>query len=310
VAIPDFQTLMRPILEVHADGEPYQRAPLRDALVGRFELSHEEREERIPSGQRRFDNRIAWALTHLVRAGLLERPQRGVTRLTQRGRQMLAEHPDRVDMGVLDQFEEYRRFRSGSDERDIGVEVSPTTATPEAGEATPEENLESAFATLTLALASELLDKLVSASPEFFEQVVVDTLIAMGYGGSRQEAGQRLGQSGDGGIDGVIREDELGLDAIYLQAKRWDPNRPVGRPDVQGFVGALQGAKASKGVFITTSRFSKDAVEYADQVNPRVVLIDGRRLAQLMIGHGVGVTSRQRYDLKRIDEDYFLEGET
>lgn len=300
--------LMRPILEVHADGEPSKRSPLRDALAERFELTQAEREERIPSGQRRFDNRIAWALTHLVHAELLERPQRGVTRITQRGRQVLTEHPDRVDMGVLDQFEEYRRFRSGSD--DDGSEVATTTATPDTGDATPEEILESAFATLNSALASELQDKLVDASPEFFEQVVVDTLIAMGYGGSRQEAGQRLGQSGDGGIDGVIREDELGLDAIYLQAKRWDPSRPVGRPDVQGFVGALQGAKASKGVFITTSRFSKGAVEYAEQVTPRVVLIDGRRLAQLMIGHGVGVTSRQHYDLKRIDEDYFLEGES
>ena len=304
--IPDFQSLMRPILAAHADGADHARAPLRDELARYFELSEEERAELLPSGsQRRFDNRIAWALSHLTHAGLLERPARGVTRLTERGQEVLNAHPEEVDLSVLNQFEEYRRFRSGSDAED-DQEAGPVAA-PSPGD-TPEETIEAAFAALRDALASELREKLAESTPDFFEQVVVDLLIAMGYGGSRREAGERLGQSGDMGIDGVIREDTLGLDAIYLQAKRWAPTRAVGRPDIQGFVGALHGARASKGVFITTSRFSREAREYAESVTPRVVLIDGRELASLMIDHGVGVVARQQYMVKRLDEDYFVEG--
>lgn len=306
MAIPDFQTLMRPILELHETGEDVERSPLREALAERFELTDAERSELLPSGRRRrFDNRVAWALTHLYHADLLERPRRGVTRITERGRQVLDEQPERIDIGVLRTFEEYREFRSGgSDDDDDGS--APSRADDEA---TPEEALEAAHQTLTDALAQELRNKLVESDPTFFEQVVVDVLVAMGYGGSHKEAGQRLGQTGDAGIDGVIREDALGLDAIYLQAKRWDPSRAVGRPDVQGFVGALHGARASKGVFLTTARFSREAVQYADTVTPRVVLIDGKQLAHLMIEHNVGVTTRRQYELKRIDEDYFLEGD-
>lgn len=308
VAIPDFQTLMRPILEHHEDGADHERAPLRNALADRFNLTGQERAELLPSGrQRRFDNRLAWALTYLVHAGLLERPKRGVTRLTGRGPQVLAAYPDRVDMTVLEQFEDYRQFRGGTYETE--EEPTPTIEATDTGGGTPEETLEASFAVLNDALAKELQDKLTQSSPQFFEQVVVDVLVAMGYGGTRREAGERLGQSGDAGIDGVIREDTLGLDAIYLQAKRWDPSRPVGRPDVQGFVGALHGVRASKGVFITTSRFTVDAHDYAESVTPRVVLVDGRQLAHLMIQHGVGVTTRQQYELKRVDEDYFLEGD-
>lgn len=311
MAIPDFQTLMRPVLEAHADGADHERAPLRDAVAAQLGLSDEERAEMLASGrQRRFDNRLAWSLSYLAHAGLLERPRRGVTRLTERGQQILAEHPGRVDMAFLEQFPEYRQFRYGTDDTDVqtpGV-VTSKSATQEAAD-TPEETLEASFETITEALAQELRDKLAATAPDFFEQVVVDVLVAMGYGGNRRDAAERLGQSGDGGVDGVIREDALGLDAIYLQAKRWDPARPVGRPEVPAFVGALHGVRASKGVFITTSRFTSDAREYAATVTPRVVLVDGRQLAHLMIEHNVGVAARQTYAVKRIDEDYFLEGD-
>lgn len=299
--MPDFQTLMRPVLEEHAHGEDVTRAPLREALADAFELTDDERAELLPSGnQRRFDNRLAWALTHLVRAGLLTRPQRGVTRITDRGSKILAEQPERVDRNVLNQFEEYLEFRGITGT--TGTAAEPVQS---AQDDTPEEAIDRAYEQLTSALADELLDKIVNAEPVFFEQLVVDLLIAMGYGGSRGEAGERLGQSGDGGIDGVIREDRLGLEAIYLQAKRWHPSRSVGRPEVQGFAGALQGAHASKGVFITTATFSPQARDFAKSMDARVVLGDGAQLTRLMIEHGVGVTVRQSYHLKRVDEDYF-----
>lgn len=304
MTIPDFQTMMRPILEVHAFGGDVDRKTLRDAVAEKFSLTEEERSELLPSGgQRRFDNRIAWALTHLTHADLLERPARGVTRITERGSKVLHDNPSRVDMAVLRAFPEYREFRRGSDADESDATPSDTTAS------TPEETLEEAFTTLTDTLAQDLRDKLADGSPEFFEQVVVDVLVAMGYGGSRAAAGKRLGKTGDAGIDGVIREDALGLDAIYLQAKRWDPSRTVGRPDIQAFVGALHGVRASKGVFITTAKYSSEAKDYAENVTPRVVLIDGQELAHLMIEHGVGVSTRRRYELKRIDEDYFFEAD-
>jgi restriction system protein len=305
LTIPDFQTAMRPLLEAHEEQVEWARGPLLDWLADRFELTDGDRQEPLPSGrQRRFDNRIAWATTHLFQAGLLERPRRGVTRITDRGRQVLRDHPERVDMSVLNHFDDYREFRQRSRDEDDTDQTTDTSQGPTL-DATPEETIEAAFEQIEAALGDELLQRLVEASPTFFEQVVVDLLLAMGYGGSRKDAGQRLGQSGDMGIDGVIREDVLGLDAVYLQAKRWEPHRTVGRPDVQGFVGALHGARASKGVFITTAKFSREARDYADSVTPRVVLIGGARLAQLMITHGVGVTTRQRYELKRLDVDYF-----
>jgi restriction system protein len=306
--IPDFQSLMRPILEYHARGEDRPRRALVEHLASRFELTGEERRELLPSGtQRRFDNRVAWSLSHLTHAGLLERPARGVTRITERGVDILESHPERVDLSVLNEFEEYREFRSpSSDDRE---DAPQRAAEASESDASPEETIETAVDTLKTALAHDLRSKLASSSPEFFEQVVVDLLLAMGYGGSKREAGERLGQSGDMGIDGVVREDILGLDAIYLQAKRWDPSRTVGRPDVQGFVGALHGARASKGVFLTTARFSREAQDYAATVTPRVVLIDGAEMTRLMIDHGVGVVARQTYTLNRIDEEYFLESD-
>jgi restriction system protein len=224
---------MRPILVCHQEGREQRRAPLVRGLADRFELTEAEREQLLPSGrQRSFDNRVAWALTHLVHTGLLERPKRGVTAITHVGRQALNDYPGRIDMGVLSSFEAYRQWRAGFGDTN---DTPPAGLTPGADD-TPEETLEQAFATLTGTLAADLRDKLAETSPTYFEQIVVDVLVAMGYGGSRREAGERLGQTGDEGIDGVIREDALGLDAIYLQAKRWAPTRPVGRPEVPSSV--------------------------------------------------------------------------
>lgn len=225
-----------------------------------------------------------------------------MTKLTQRGRQALKEHADRIDTKVLAQFEDYRRFRGRHDEK---RGEAPTTI--EAG--TPSEVIEEAYGQIRAALAEELRDKLFKGSPVFFEKAVVDVLLEMGYGGSRRDAGEHLGRIGDEGLDGVIREDVLGLDAIYVQAKKWDPNRSVGRPDIQAFVGALQGPRASKGVFPTTARFTNEAREFASNLAQRVVLIDGRQLAELMIDYNVGVSviPDQVFELKRLDEDYFSE---
>lgn len=304
--LPNFQTLMRPALELHTDGQDWARAALRDALAARFDLTDDERAEMLPSGnQRRFDNRLAWTVTHLSQARLLSRPLRGVTRITERGLQVLQDQPTGVDIAVLQEFPEYQQFR-GSGSASGGAE--PAAPAAEDATATPEEAIQAAYGQLTGVLAEELLSKVLDCEPVFFEQLVVDLLIAMGYGGSKAEAGERLGQSGDGGIDGVIREDLLGLDVVYLQAKRWDPSRRVGRPEVQAFAGALQGARASKGVFLTTASFSQQATTYVESISARVVLIDGRELARLMILYGVGVTVREHFEIKRLDEDYFVNG--
>ncbi|MEK6273348.1 MAG: restriction endonuclease [Actinomycetota bacterium] len=217
---------------------------------------------------------------------------------------MLEQHPDRVDLKVLAQFDEFEEFRQAK--TDTGAEHDSVTSAS-SDEDTPEERIDSAYRVLRAALAAELLDRVFDQSPDFFEQLVLDVLHAMGYGGSRDDAAERLGQSGDEGIDGVIREDRLGLDLIYIQAKRWA--NVVGRPEIQKFFGALHGQRATKGIFITTSSFSKEAVEYADGVSPRVILLDGKELAQLMIEHGVGVTVSREYELKRLDLDYFVTGD-
>ena len=309
MAVPDFQTLMRPLLSLHEGGQERTLAVNRETLADAFELSEEEREERLPSGrQRTFDNRVVWATTYLVQTACLERPRRGVTRVTDRGRQVLRDNPERVDLHVLAQFPEYDEFRSrGRTQRPTRTEGE----TDRGGEpATPVEAMESAYSQLRAALAEELRASVLGRDDRFFEDLVLDVLTAMGYGGSREDASERLGRTGDQGIDGVIREDRLGLDVIYLQAKRWDPSRPIRRPDIQAFVGALQGARANKGVFLTTSRFTDDAREYVERVQPRVVLIDGRELAELMIDHGVGVSPPRRvFELRRLDEDYFSEAE-
>ena len=258
--------------------------------------------ERLPSGlARTFANRVGWAATYLYRTGLLARPQRSVYTITERGRDILARYPDRVDLHVLAQFPEFDEFRQPSRRRQaagVGLGI-------EGQDATPEERIVSAYDEMREALIADLRDRIHTMPFEAFEDLVLDVLHAMGYGDGTEDDRIRTGGSGDAGIDGVIRQDRLGLEGIYVQAKRWQAN--VGRPVIQGFIGALQGARAARGVIVTASTFSQDARDYAATVSPRVVLIDGERLAELMIDHNVGVSPRERYEVKRIDGDYFGE---
>jgi restriction system protein len=319
VAIPDYQTLMQPVLAVHADGREHSSSDIREALAARFGLTDEDRRRLLPSGRTPlFNNRAHWAVTYLAQALALERTRRGHTRITERGRQLLDCHPERVGTDDLEEFPEFVAFVSrstgrarrpsseqrGNGDHDAAAATPSSSATPRDA-TTPDEVMDAAYRELHSALADELLERIKAQQPAFFEGLVLDVLTAMGYGGSRSDAAERLGRAGDGGIDGVIREDALGLDVIYVQAKRWDGS--VGRPVIQGFVGALHGAHAEKGVLITTSHFTSDAIRYAEGVSARVILIDGLRLAELMIDWGVGVTETTRYELKRVDGDYFPE---
>lgn len=290
---------MRPLLEEFADGAERPISVARERLAIQFDLSDEERAARLPSGlARTFDNRVGWAATYLYRVGLLGRPMRSVYVITERGRDVLERHPERVDLTVLSQFPEFAKFRKGS------TGSQEAASLPEAVEAaTPEERMDTAYRELRESLAVDLLERIHAMPPDAFEDLVLDVLHAMGYGDGSDDSRLRTGGSGDAGIDGVIRQDQLGLDGIYVQAKRWEAT--VGRPVVQAFIGALQGARASRGVIVTASNFSSDARTYADSVSPRVVLIDGARLAELMIDYGVGVSSREIYKLKRVDTDYF-----
>jgi restriction system protein len=304
MAVPDFQTIMRPILALLDNGAEHPITEVRTSLAIHFSLTPDELEQELPSGRAKtFANRVGWATTYLYRCGLIERPRRSIYRITERGQKVLVENPSRVDLKVLSQFEEFHEFRARTASPGTTAVGAPEHETVESDQ-TPEEQIDAAYTLLRTALAAELLDRVRDHSPEFFEQLVLDVLRAMGYGGSHDRAAERLGQSGDEGVDGVIREDELGLDLIYVQAKRWQ--NPVGRPEIQKFFGALHGKRASKGVFITTSIFSGEALAYADDVTPRVILVDGKDLARLTIDYGVGVARSRRYEIKRIDLDYFV----
>jgi restriction system protein len=295
--IPDFQTIMLPLLRLAADGKPRPLGEYREALAEHFGLTSEEREALLPSGtQPVLNNRIAWASVYLQRARLLERPQRGVYQITARGRDVIKSSPKKIDIKFLQQYPEFTEFQQ--------AKGKPQVHKPGGGE-TPEEILEAAFQQLRDELAVDIIDQVKSCSWQFFERLVVELLVNMGYGGSMRDAGMAVGKGGDEGIDGIIKEDRLGLDLIYLQAKRWDS--VVGRPEIQKFVGALHGKHARKGVFITTSTFTQNAVDYAAGIDPKVVLIDGPQLARLMIDFDVGVTTKVKYPVKRIDTDYFNE---
>jgi restriction system protein len=300
--IPDFQSLMLPLLKYCADGMEHTKRDALPALAQSFHLTELEMAELLPTGrQRKFDNRVGWAKSYLKQAVLLEITGRGVFRITERGRSVLAENPMRIDMKYLERFPEYQAFKSVIKAKDSSVIDEGQVA----AQVTPEELLESGYRQFRSSLATDLLKQVKDASPSFFEQLVVDLLLRMGYGGSAEDAGQVVGKSGDGGIDGIIKEDRLGLDVIYIQAKRWEND--VGRREIQQFVGALAGHKANKGVFITTSNFNKNAREYALQVTNKVVLIDGPMLVDLMIDFDLGVSIKDIYKIKRIDSDYFLE---
>ena len=300
MAVPDFQSIMRPMLEHLADGKVHKNRETNEFLAEHFQLSEEELSQMLPSGYAKiFDNRIGWAKTHLKGAGLIESPARAMYRITQRGLDALSQTDQLINLAYLKQFDEYNEFQSGSKNE---KSKDPITSTDEL---TALEHIEFGYQKVREELELELIEKVKVGSPAFFERVVVELLVAMGYGGSRKDAGQTLGKSGDGGIDGVIKEDRLGLDVIYLQAKRWEGT--VGRPEIQKFAGALQGQRAKKGIFLTTSGFSAEATQYASFIDSRIVLIGGETLAGLMIDAGIGVSKVATYDVKRLDSDYFDE---
>lgn len=302
--VPDFQTIMLPLLKLTGDGAEHTLSGSVQAMAEEFHLSSEERAQSLPhANQTAIYNRVAWASSYLRYAALLAATGRGRFRITEQGQKVLASPPQRIDTKYLLQFPEFKAFREN-----VGKEVVPGTLTSTAPSAmpvqTPEEAIASNYATFRASVEQELLERIKVAQPVFLERLIVQLLVAMGYGGSQEDAGQAIGQTGDGGIDGVIKEDRLGIDAIYLQAKRWDAT--VGRPTVQAFVGALAGRHAQRGVLITTSTFSADARAYVDGIAQRIVLIDGRQLARHMVDFGVGVVPvGQPFVLNRVDPEFF-----
>lgn len=305
--IPDYQTVMLPLLRLTADNREHRFRDAVEQLASEFRLSDEERAQILPSGASTvFNSRVGWARTYLKQAGLLASSKRGIFQITDDGRALLAQRPEKIDVTLLNRYSAFRDFvsrRRDSNDADNGPRVTAEAPKEQATEETPEEALAAAYAKLRRNLETEVLDIVKASSASFFERLVIDLLVAMGYGGSRQDAGRAIGRSRDEGIDGIIKEDKLGLDAIYIQAKRWDGT--VGRPEIQKFAGALQGQRATKGVFITTSQFSHDAEDYASAITSKIILIDGEELARLMVDHNVGVTAIGVYELKRIDSDYF-----
>jgi restriction system protein len=310
--IPDYQTAMLPLLRLSGDGLEHRFRDSVEQLATEFQLTDDERGEMLPSGTAPlFDNRVGWARTYLKQAGLLQSPKRGILRITERGRELLAKNPKTIGVSDLDQYEEFRTFRTRRRETQSEVPTNQHTAPAAQRDLiseteTPEDLFASAYRRMRKNLEFELLEQTKTATPAFFERLVIDLLVAMGYGGNRRDAGRAIGKSGDGGIDGIIKEDKLGLDAIFIQAKRWDGT--VGRPEIQKFAGALQGHRANKGVFLTTSSYTKEATDYVNTITTKIILIDGETLAGLMIDHNVGVSTVGLYELKKVNTDYF-EGE-
>jgi restriction system protein len=302
MSIPDYQTLMLPLLRFASDKSEHSAHEATTALAEKFSLNETQLQELLPSGKQTiFRNRVGWARTYLSKAGLLESSKRGFFQISKRGLEILSQNPNRIDNKTLKQFSEFNEFQNRKNDKTAKV----LTETAEDVNDTPEESLETANQTIRNALAAEIIEKVKTCSPGFFERLVVELLVKMGYGGTLQEAGKAVGKSGDGGIDGIINEDRLGLDVIYLQAKRWEGN--VSRPEIQKFAGALQGKRARKGVFITTSDFTKEAREYVAMIDSKIILIDGEELAELMIDYNVGVSVATVYEIKKMDSDYFLE---
>lgn len=306
--IPDYQTFMLPVLRYVGD-RPKESVLIRDlfaVLAKEFALTDDDLREMLPSGATTtFGSRVSWACTYLKKAGLLASPKRGCVSITQRGLEVLAKRPKVINTIFLRQYPEFLAFqakgKNTEQDSDAGAQELSLGKTP-------HEAIEGVYQKLRAQLADDLLETVKSCPPAFFERLVVDLLVKMGYGGSLADAGRAVGKSGDGGIDGIIKEDKLGLDVIYIQAKRWDSNS-IGRPQVQQFAGALQGQRAAKGIFLTTSNFTEDARNFVGGIGSKIVLVDGDELAKLMIDHGIGVTTAATYEVKRIDSDYFAEGE-
>lgn len=307
MAVPDYQSLMLPLLRFA--GEKKDETSTGEAvevLAKELNLTDEDLKEMLPSSiQFTFVNRVGWATTYMKKAGLLEATRRGYYRITPRGNELLNKKPKTINVKLLKQYPEFLEFQQLKGTRS-GDKTVESKEAQDILTATPSEALETAYENLRDELADELLGKLKNTSPSFFERVVVELLVKMGYGGSRADAGKAIGKSCDGGIDGIIKEDKLGLDVVYIQAKRWD-NNPVGRPEVMQFAGALQAQRANKGIFLTTSRFTDEARSYVSQIGSKIVLIDGDQLTTLMIEHDVGVSTVSLYPVKKVDTDYFDE---
>ena len=301
--IPDYQTLMLPVLKSVADGKEHKFRQIADSIAKNFGLTEEELGCLLPSGnQSIFDNRVGWAKTYLKKACLIEYKGKGVLKITERGKQVLKDSPQKIDNKFLKQYDEFNEFQNKVNPKEEKQETETDYKNQ-----TPEELIETAFHDFQKSLAEELLDKIRNVSPSFFEKLVVALLVKMGYGGSIKDARQAIGRTGDEGIDGIIKEDKLGLDVIYIQAKRWKENNVIGRPEIQKFVGALAGQGAKKGVFITASSFTKEALDYKPMNDTKVILIDGMKLANLMIEYNLGVAQLHCYELKKLDNDYFDE---
>jgi restriction system protein len=306
--VPDFQTIMLPLLETLADQKEHSLRDLILQICNRFNLTEEDKNELVPSGvQTKIYNRVTWVMTHFKKAKLIVSPKRSTFIIAEKGLEIIKSTPERIDLKFLKEIPEYKQWtetyikdwqETHSSDRKDSVEDLET-------EKTPEELLDYSYSQLKEELAIELIEKIKECSPGFFERLVIDLLIKMGYGGSRKEAGKVIGKSGDGGIDGIINEDKLGLDSIYVQAKKWEGT--VGRPEIHKFIGALAGQGAKKGIFITTSYFTKEANEYQPKNDTKIALIDGKKLAELMIEYGIGVTIKMNYEVKKMDSDYFEE---
>lgn len=302
MSVPTYQDFLLPLLQIAGDEQEHLLSQTLEFLANQFNLNEEDRKELLPSGrQTKLANRIGWAITYLKKAKLLESGKRGTFYISLRGKEVLETQPSSIDRSFLERFTEFKEFQNIRSSDDIKLDISIV----EDIDQTPEENFEISYQKLKKELSEKLLEQIKNCSPKFFEKLVVDLLLAMGYGGSRKDAGEAVGKSGDGGIDGIIKEDNLGLDLIYIQAKRWESS--VGRPAVQAFAGSLEGMKARKGVMITTSQFTKEAKEYVKIIEKRIILIDGDKLTQLMIDFGVGVSEIQTYTLQKVDSDYFDE---
>lgn len=300
--IPDYQSLMLPVLRLHEDRRAHTLSSVRDRIAEELRLTDDELAQRQASGsQTLFANRIAWAVQYLKSAVLIKTVSRGVYEITDRGVSILKPQPGEITLKMLRQFPEFVEFEGKKPES--GQHTAATITPVNEGKATPEETLENSFRVLRDALVQELLETIKNGTPAAFERIVVDLLVAMGYGGSVEDAGKVVGKSGDGGIDGIIKQDKLGLDAIYVQAKRWKD--VVGSPEIMKFSGGLTKRHATRGVFITTSFFSKDALEFVEAMPQKIVLVDGKQLASLMIEHDVGVSPTRSFTLKRLDQDYF-----
>ncbi|MHC1790370.1 restriction endonuclease [Solidesulfovibrio sp.] len=305
MAVPDFQSIMLPLLQILGDGREWSNFDINKALEVKLALTEADKQELLPSGKMRvFVNRVAWAKTYLKQASLVLGVRRGVYRITEDGLKVLAAAPENINIKYLMNFPGFDEFRKGK-KSDSQVDVSPVGQDECFEQKTPEEYIELGIKAVGENVRQEILQSLRRCSPYFFEKLVVDVLLAMGYGGSRQEAGKLTAKGSDEGIDGIINEDKLGLDIIYVQAKKWDGN--VGRPEIQKFAGALQGKRATKGIFITTSSFTREPFDFVKSISNRIILIDGEKLSELMVEYDIGVSVVQVYKLKKMDIDYFNE---